>query len=139
MVKGLTTDDLIRSIEVEEKLHPYNELLWYMGSVYTQSPVGLDGAAKAAEALGAKLARRKVIFYSPIAHWHTISILASMPQTDHDLWMAIDNRMIDRCDGMIFPLMTNWEKSQGLAYEAARFTEQGKPVLYWDYKSSPEA
>lgn len=137
-MKGLTTEELIKAIKIEENFRPDNGLVWYMGSVYTQHPEGLSVAAIDAETLGAMLAANKVNFYAPIAHWHRISVIAEMPQTDHDFWMEIDNRMIDRCDGMIFPLMKNWEKSRGMAHEAARFISQGKPVLYWEVKQYNE-
>ena len=111
------------------------ENLWYLGSVYSKCPWGLDVADKQAKMLGARLFAIGITnFFCPIAHCHDMAVLSDIDKTSHELWMAIDQRFIDRCDGMIVPLMENWEKSSGLTYEGLAYAKQNKPDLYWDYR-----
>jgi hypothetical protein len=109
--------------------------LWYLGSVYTQCPWGLEIADKQAKALGARLFDIGITnFFCPIAHCHDMASMSSIDKTSHDIWMAIDQRFIDRCEGMIVPVMENWEKSRGLAYEMNACAAKGQPVIHWDFK-----
>ncbi len=107
--------------------------VWYVGTVYTQHSMGRDEAALDAAILAGMLARAAVNVYSPIVHWHHIADVVDLPEA-HDYWMRVDEPMMDRCDGMIYVRMNEYEKSRGLAHEVEYFTAQGKPVLYWDFK-----
>lgn len=126
-------EDHVVDTETIAKIAKQNpEIFWYVGSVYTQNVGGTEDAHSSIVDWCAELVKAGVVnFYSPILHWHDLSIHANMDPKNHDLWMKIDENMMSKCSGMIYCMMENHEKSKGLAHEVKFFQMAGKPILYW--------
>lgn len=105
----------------------------YVASVYTQDPLGFENAFDNANTVGAWLVERGVHVFVPIAHSHPISLKVPKELNTHATWMAQDYPMVYRAAAIILTYMPGWEKSKGMAMEAAWAREQGKPVyeLQW--------
>lgn len=131
MVTG--QEDHVVDTETIAKIANQNpDIFWYVGSVYTQNASGLTAAHSEVVDWCSVLVKSGVVsFYSPIIHWHDLSIYSGMDPKDHDLWMKIDEDMMSRCGGMIYCMMDNHQKSKGLAHEVKFFQKAGKPILYW--------
>lgn len=120
---------------------------FYVGTPYSKYPHPADGPLgqrleyafwMACEAT-AKLAALKIPVYSPIAHSHPISkTLMGVSPTDHDFWVEFDAPMVAAAAGLIVVMADGWEVSHGLQHEIIQFQRAGKPVVYWDPKTTPD-
>jgi hypothetical protein len=107
--------------------------IWYVGTVYTQHKAGLHSAHADAVRYCAALMAAGVRVFGPIAHSHHIGQIIDPKFNTHDFWIeAIDKPFMEVSCGMIYCLMTNWEKSEGLAREVRYFQSADKPILYWN-------
>lgn len=114
---------------------PPKPFLWYLATPYAACPDGLDVANARAEDALAALLRRGIKAFCPITHGHGAGKLG-LPRT-HEFWMDVDRPFMDRCDGIVLLRQPGWSRSEGMAYEAARFTRQGKPVVWTDDPCNP--
>ena len=110
------------------------DCLYYLCTVYTSNPNGLDGAYQEACAVTAKLTELGALVYCPIAHGHGMSEYLTVSKTDYDFWMGLDKRYINYCDRLLVATMPNWETSRGITEEIRYATEIGKPVEYLELK-----
>lgn len=104
--------------------------LYYMASVYTQFPKGLEEAYIEASKCAATLLKRGMNVFSPIAHSHPIAVYGSIDKIDHDFWMRLDIAILDECDEMLVVMMPGWRDSRGIAAEIKHARETGKPISF---------
>lgn len=105
---------------------------FYLATPYTKFPAGHEAAFQMAARLTARLMLNGVKVFSPIAHSHPIArFMAPERVTDHDMWMAMDEPLMNAASGMIVVTAESWEASKGMQEEIKRFTAAGKPVIYW--------
>jgi hypothetical protein len=102
---------------------------WYVATVYTKHPAGIDEAAKEAARATAWLMKRGVPCFSPICHTHSIAIEGGIDPLDHGFWLPADDPMMRKAHGLIVMKMPGWEESHGIAYEIGRFEGMQKPVI----------
>lgn len=106
--------------------------LWYLATVYTSHPGGLESAFRMAARATARLFEQGVTAYSPIAHGHPLSVHGGLDPSDHALWMAYDRLMMARTDGLVVHTSEGWAGSKGIGIERKFFREHGKPIFYLD-------
>lgn len=104
--------------------------LHYLATPYTLFDKGLEQAFIEAAEITAKLLKRGLFVFSPIAHSHCVASHGAMDPKDHALWMPLDMAILDRCDALLVVMMPGWRESRGVTEEIARATETGKPVTY---------
>lgn len=104
---------------------------WYLATPYSKYPGGHELAAELSSLKAAKLLEARVPTFAPIAHSHPISKHTRVSNTDHDFWINADAPFIKLASGLIVVTAEGWRDSKGMAEEIKRFTEAGKPVVYW--------
>jgi len=109
---------------------------YYLATVYTAHPEGLDQAHKDACAAAGQLMAAGVPIYCPIAHSHCVAMWGDLDPIDHELWMNADRPMMEAAGGLIVVKMPNWEISQGIAEERRHFTAAEKPIVFMDWEAS---
>lgn len=82
----------------------------------------------------AHLIKQGNIVYSPITMTHPIDVVLSHSVTEgtlgSDYWTAFDEAFMDVCAEMVILKIDGWDRSRGIAREAAYFKAQGKLVGY---------
>lgn len=107
--------------------------LYYMASVYTQFPRGLEQAYIEASKCAAMLLRRGMNVFSPIAHSHPIAIYGAIDAVDHDFWMRLDKAILDECDALLVVMMPGWRDSRGIKAEIEHAKESGKQIVFYSW------
>lgn len=108
---------------------------WYLASLYTKHPGGIDTAHREVCQLAAKLLEAGVPVFSPIAHTHTIGLHCKKGQFDHDFWMEIDAPFMRTATGILVVTSPGWQGSRGIAHEIAYFEREGKTIVYLNPKT----
>jgi hypothetical protein len=106
--------------------------LAYLATPYSKFPHGIVVAWQAACRLAGRLIKAGTNCYSPIAHAHCVACYGGLDPLDHDLWMSLDQTMMDRCDVLLVAHLESWEVSRGIAIEVAAFEAAGKPIFDLD-------
>lgn len=101
---------------------------WYLASPYSAHPGGLVQAHAVACGAVAKLLRRHVRVFSPIAHFHEVAKVGRLDPRDHAIWGPANEAFIDAAGGMIEFRALGWASSKGLIAERAVFQRDGKPI-----------
>lgn len=101
---------------------------WYVGTPYTDYPLGLEAAAIYAALLTGLLFRHGIQAYSPIAHCHWIAIHLGIDPKNGRFWMQSTASIRRQAHGLIVVEMATWERSRGLTAEREQFEREGKPV-----------
>lgn len=104
--------------------------LIYVGTPYSKYVDGIDAAFVEAAKLTARLMRKGLKVYSPIAHTHPLAMYGKIDPMDHSIWLPFDGAMMDKADAMIVAMMFGWEDSKGVRHEIDVFTAAGKPVFF---------
>lgn len=102
----------------------------YLGSPYSKFAGGLDAACAEVSIVAAKLMRRGLRIFSPIAHSHTVGTTGELDNLDWSFWQAQDQPLIDAASSLIVLMMDGWQDSVGLAYEIECFVLAHKPIVY---------
>ena len=83
---------------------------------------------------GGELIEKGYMIYSPISHTHTIHV--SNPQflanNEYELWLKLDNLIIDKTDFDGIILAPEWESSNGCKKEKLIFEGKGLEVLFYE-------
>lgn len=104
--------------------------LIYVATPYTKYPDGITLAFIHACKLTARLLRRGLKVYSPIAHTHPIAIHGSIDPLDLSIWLPFDGAMMEKADCLLVAMMQGWESSAGIKHEIETFIERDKPVYF---------
>ena len=113
-----------------------SEGLWYLATVYTSHPEGLEVAYRQANEAAARVIR---VFgarvFCPIAHSHSLCRVYGTKhglhgETDSEFWKWFDEPFLARVDGLIVVMMPNWRISLGVTHEIEETAAAGKPILY---------
>jgi hypothetical protein len=105
----------------------------YLASPYSRYPAGIDAAHRDACRAAAYLIRRGVHVFCPIAHTHPIALHGALDPRNHDLWLALDRKMMDAAAGLIVVMMEGWDTSVGIRHEMTVFANARKPISYLDW------
>jgi hypothetical protein len=108
----------------------WNKGLYYLGSPYSRYPEGIEAAFEHVSELAADLLKQGLDCYVPIAHSHAIAKFGRIDPLDHDIWLPLDKKMMERCDGLFVAMMDGWENSYGISVEIEEFTRMRKPIVY---------
>jgi hypothetical protein len=106
--------------------------LIYLATVYSSNPDGITNAHVQASALTAKLLRKGMKVYSPIAHTHPIAVYGNIDPYDHSIWLPFDEAIMDVSDTLLIAKMENWQISKGINHEINVFRKAGKPIYTLD-------
>ena len=106
-----------------------NKPLFYLCTVYSKHPEGLEKAYTDAATLLGTLLRQGVRIFCPITHCHTASTICGLP-SEFDWWADFDEGWIDKSDGVIVAKMDNWGQSKGITHEIEYAFETGKGVVF---------
>ena len=110
-------------------------LFYYLATPYSKYPAGQCAAFEDAASVTGELLRRGYTVFSPITHGHPASVQASLDASDHDFWLDLDMRMIDRLDALCVPLMPGWRESLGVSMEISYAKTTGKPVFWLNLRN----
>lgn len=105
--------------------------LIYVGTPYTRYPLGIEMAFIHACEVTARLLRKGLKVYSPIAHTHPVAIHGKINPLDHSVWLPFDAAIMDKSDAMIVAKLDTWDKSTGVTHEMNVFTAAKKPIFYY--------
>ena len=111
---------------------PPVDTFYYLATVYTQHPDGLDVAHMDACKAAAQLMAAGVPVFCPIAHSHHVAAHGELDPLDHDLWMEADRPLMDAAGGLIVVKIPGWETSRGIAYERRAF--EGRPIIFAEWE-----
>lgn len=106
-----------------------------MATAYTKHIEGQEYAYKLACGYVATLSALGLHVYSPIAHWHTASLLDKrLKRLTPDQWFDLNKPEMDLCDWMLVPYDRdeNWKRSEGIHKERIYFHQTGKPVYFYE-------
>ncbi len=84
---------------------------------------------RAVSKIAGQLIKAGNIVYSPISHTHPMAMVNRFP-TGYEYWRELDEFYIERCDIFMILKLANWEISKGVAAEAEKATDLGKPIIY---------
>ena len=104
--------------------------LYYLATVYSKYPPGIEAAFEDAARLAGRLLKAGHVIYSPIVHSHPIAMFSGIDPLDHSFWLDFDARMMSVCDAILVAQMTGWRESYGVNYEIEFARSYRKPVLY---------
>lgn len=65
--------------------------------------------------------------FSPIAHWHHVSLDHDLPY-DADYWLEYNYHMLEHAEAMYILLLNGWNTSRGLAAEVAHASRFNIPT-----------
>lgn len=107
---------------------------YYVASPYKNFEGGHDNAAHAVAVVTARLLDTGFDVFSPIVHGHALAAtgLLSAHNGDHDFWLKVDKRYMNRADAILVVMLPGWRESFGVQWEIEEFRKAGKPILYID-------
>ncbi len=111
---------------------------WYLGSPYSRHPGGIHEAHRQVCREAGRLISAGVAVYSPIAHTHPIALHGVLDPFDPEIWLPMDQPMMDAAKGLIVLKLSGWNKSYGMAYEIEIFTAAWLPIVYMEPGVIPE-
>lgn len=103
---------------------------WYLATVYSKHPDGIDAAHVMACRAAADLIRAGIPVFSPIAHTHPIAIHGAIDPLDHSIWLPADAPMMAGARGLIVYCSEGWRDSYGIGEEIKAFTTAGKSIVH---------
>lgn len=106
--------------------------LCYLATPYTKYHLGIEAAFSHAAEIAAKLLRKGVRIYSPIAHTHPLALHGKIDPLDHSIWLPFDEAMMDAADCLVVARMKGWDESFGVKHEIEFFARERKPILHLD-------
>lgn len=104
----------------------------YLGSPYTDYPMGREAAFYDVTALAAKLADKGIRTFAPITMSHSIAKIGRLDAVDAEFWEWFDRPFVELCPSLIVACLPSWQESKGLSHEIATFLGNSRPVVYID-------
>lgn len=112
--------------------------LVYLASPYSRlknQEGGLERACADVCVVAGDLLRHEIKVFSPIGHSHVIAKYAGIDPLDYDIWLDLDEAMMEVSDALVIAKLKGWERSEGVDYEKDVFFTAGKPVYELDPKT----
>lgn len=103
--------------------------LAYLATPYSKWKLGLEAAFIEASKLVARLLLAGVKTYSPIVHMHPVGFYGGLDLYDHNIWLPLDETMMEVANVLIVAHMDGWNESKGIAHEVAFFERAEKPIF----------
>jgi hypothetical protein len=110
--------------------------MWYLATVYTKHPEGIDVAYRDANETAARVIRiYGARVFCPIGHSHSLCKVYGtrnglLGELDAEFWKWFDRPFLDKADGLLVATMPGWTESEGIAHEIEVMRELGRPILY---------
>lgn len=107
------------------------EAQWYLATPYAKYAHGRQAAWRHAVRIATSLAAAGFVVYSPIVHWHPISV-ASCGRIDganNMFWSKVNALAMQASFGVIIPEMEGWRESEGIAGERGWFHQHKRPEI----------
>lgn len=102
----------------------------YLASPYSSIDTHLvEERYEQAVATVAQLTAEGIVVYSPIAHYHPMSIKHKV-RGDFAFWREINFHMLDLASEVYVLMLPGWAKSVGVMAEISRAEERGIPVAF---------
>jgi hypothetical protein len=114
------------------KLHKHSKNrdgFWYLLSPYSRYPHGQQAAWRHVTRIAASLQSTGFIVFSPIVHFHPMSVAVRTIPSNNDYWMAVNRHFMDPAIGGILAELPGWEESDGVSREIAYLSKAGKPLV----------
>jgi len=109
----------------------------YLASPYThQDPAVQRQRYHDVTLVVAKLVGSGYIVYSPIAHFHPISELHSLPG-DYTFWSKINTAMLRGAQALHVLMLDGWKHSRGVKEEIQLATRLELPIRYYTQEEVP--
>ncbi len=112
---------------------------WYLTSSYTKHPAGEGRAFQVAARAVGTLLRAGIPVFSPVTHLHPVVTLDEVDPRRYDLWEKLDAELLSNAHGLIVLRDDGWEQNSGITFKICQCRDRGKPVVYMDPGSVPEA
>lgn len=108
----------------------------YVASPYTHvSPVVQKERYEKAMEFCAVATKNKLIVYSPVVHWHPISVRYGLPG-DAAFWHKHNMEILRHCARMIVLKLQGWEVSKGVQSEISIAETLMIPIDYIEYEDA---
>jgi len=102
---------------------------WYCASPYTRYPHGISAAYRDAVMNTALLVKAGVSAFSPIVHSHILAVEGGLDALDGNMWLQMDEPIMEGAHGCIVLMLDGWDKSVGVMREIAYFASAKKPII----------
>lgn len=112
--------------------HEVRPEIWYLATPYSKYKHGIERAFVDAAKLAARLLKKGMSVYSPIAHTHPLAVNGKIDPLNHDIWLPFDEAMMHACCGLLVAHLSGWRESKGIAHEIAFFERMKKPITDLD-------
>jgi hypothetical protein len=102
-----------------------------MGYIYLASPYSAPTLQErvnrfmAAQDGATWLIKNGFAVYSPIVHWHHISLIEELPE-DFEFWRRQNDELLDGCSEIVVMIMPGCKESKGIRYELERARKADK-------------
>ena len=106
--------------------------LVYLASPYSKFEDGIEAAFAEISDIAGQLIKEGIAVISPVAHSHSICEYSGLDHLDHDLWMRLDEPIMQACDAICVAKMPGWAKSKGVGLELYHFKVNNKPAFLLD-------
>lgn len=103
---------------------------WYLATPYSKHPDGIEAAFREASAAAGVLLGAGVHVYCPIAHTHPIAEYGKLDHYSHDLFLPLDEQMMEHAHGCLVVMMPTWHESRGIKHEIEWFEARRRPVVH---------
>jgi len=104
----------------------------YLASPYTDSdPAVMQRRFELVAGAAACLLQQGHMIYSPILHFHPLSLLHELPG-DFAFWQDMNMHMLAMADALWVLRLDGWEKSAGVTAERAKALFDEIPTVYFD-------
>ena len=105
---------------------------WYLASPFSRYEQGRPAAWLAATENVALLLKHDVPTFSPVVHFHPISICGTLYDKPHEFWMGLCRPFVDVALGLIVLKLDGWDVSRGVLEEMDLFEAADKPILFME-------
>lgn len=83
-----------------------------------------------------KCVKDGLIAYSPIVHFHPMSVKYNLPG-EVKFWLYQNFGVLRHCEALFVLCLSQWEKSQGVDLEIKMATSLAIPIAYWNEDGTP--
>ena len=80
----------------------------------------------------ARLIRKGLTPFSPIAHTHPIAVYGDLNKVDWESWKRFDLEMIRHCGALYVLTISGWKESTGVQAEMIEAKRLGIPIKFID-------
>jgi hypothetical protein len=114
---------------MDEFMKLSNVTYYYLATVYSKHPGGLDAAFELAVQTRGLLVKQRIPVFSPIIHSHYVGIRCNIDPYDHSFWLPCEAPIMAHASGLIMLMSEGWTESVGMNAEREAFAALNKPII----------